>query len=302
MRRRDPHRRGGAGGGRGRRRLRALDEQLAANPQIERIEQELSPLGERLADRFDRPSGHRVASCARNPGCPRGFLAIESWNPRDVDGDRDRAGRLARAAAHRAGEAGRDVDADTGGGSRGEGPAGGLAAGHGCPDSARRRPGAGRGGARRDPGAAGSCRARADARRQRAGPDRPGQRQAADGLFVRDSPPIWRVSIPSSGSRAPVGAALATLVGSCAASLPSILIESASPERMLMLVGCSGGPGAARASCRPPKEPRARWRSRSISRWPRRSCWACWRRSGSTRTSRARPGSSWRSGRSRRWW
>src|SRR5439155_26721898 len=34
--------------------LRSLDEQLPASPQMKRIEQELPPLSERLADRFEQ--------------------------------------------------------------------------------------------------------------------------------------------------------------------------------------------------------------------------------------------------------
>src|SRR5437867_10925257 len=174
MRRRRSRWRGRTARGRGRHVL-ARPRRAARGQPGDPAHRARAAVAERAPDRSvpAHPADHRIAFRARNPGRPRGFLAIEPRRPRDVDGDRHRAGRLARAATRGAREVRCDVVADSCRSSHGEDAAGALGTDHGRPRGADPRPGEGRGGARRDPRPARSCCAGARPRRPRTGADRP---------------------------------------------------------------------------------------------------------------------------------
>jgi potassium-dependent mechanosensitive channel len=193
--------------------LRSVDEQLPASPQITRIGQELSPLSERLADRFEQTKqtiGSRHAlgtldALADFWRSSRGTLA--TWMAavsERADWLEQRRAELAKLGATwtktraevRAAKAPPEVSqriaevltALAGAQARVEAE---RATALVLQDRI----------ARELTRADGALAEIAQARRQTAG-----------GLLVRDSPPIWRVSAPPPGSRAPIGASLATLV------------------------------------------------------------------------------------------
>jgi potassium-dependent mechanosensitive channel len=193
--------------------LRSLDEQLPSSAQIKRIEQELSPLSERLADRFEQTkqtieSRHALGTLdalvdfwRSNRGNLATWMATVTARADWLEQQRTELARLGATwtrtqAEVRAAKAPPEVSqrvmdvltALAGAQARVEAE---RAATLVLQDRVAREL------TRTDSALAQIAQAR---------------RQTAVGLLVRDSPPIWRVSIPPPGSRAPVGAALATLV------------------------------------------------------------------------------------------
>ena len=193
--------------------LRSLDEQLPSSPQIKRIEQELSPLNERLADRFEQTkqtigSRHALGTLdalvdfwRSNRGTLATWMATVTERADWLEQQRAELAKLGATwtrtrAEVRVAKAPPEVSqrimdvlsALAGAQARVEAE---RAATLVLQDRIAREL------ARADSALAQIAQAR---------------RQAAGGLLVRDSPPIWRISVPPPGSRAPVGAALATLL------------------------------------------------------------------------------------------
>jgi small-conductance mechanosensitive channel len=192
--------------------LRTLDEQLPASPQIKRIEQELPQLSERLADRFEQTQqtiGSRLSLGTMdtltdfwrsNRGSLVAWMATVTERADWLEQRRVELAKLAatwtrtrtevRAAKAPPELMQRILDVLTA-----------LAAAQARVEAERAMTLVLQDRIARELTRADSALAQiAHARRQ-----------AAGGLLVRDSPPIWRVQIPPPGSRAPVGAALATL-------------------------------------------------------------------------------------------
>jgi small-conductance mechanosensitive channel len=193
--------------------LRSLDDQLPASPPIKRIEQELPALSERLADRFEQTqqtidSRHALGtldaltdSWRSSRGSLVAWLALVTERADWLEHQRAELAKLTatwtltrtevRAAKPPPELSQRVVDVLTA-----------LAEAQGRVEAERAttlvlQDRVARELTRID----GVLAQLAQARRETAG-----------GLLVRDSPPIWRVQIPPPGSRAPVGAALQTVV------------------------------------------------------------------------------------------
>jgi small-conductance mechanosensitive channel len=193
--------------------LRSLDDQLPASPPIKRIEQELPALSERLADRFEQTqqtidSRHALGtldaltdSWRSSRGSLVAWLALVTERADWLEHQRAELAKLTatwtgtrtevRAAKAPPELSQRVVDVLTA-----------LAEAQGRVEAERAttlvlQDRVARELTRID----GVLAQLAQARRETAG-----------GLLVRDSPPIWRVQIPPPGSRAPVGAALQTVV------------------------------------------------------------------------------------------
>jgi potassium-dependent mechanosensitive channel len=189
-----------------------VDEQLPSSAQIKRIEQELSPLSERLAERFEQTrqtigSRHALGTLdalmdfwRSNRGTLATWMATVTERADWLEHQRAELAKLAATWTRtrtevRAAKAPPEVSqrimdvltALSGAQARVEAERATTLV---LQDRIAREL------ARADGALAQIAQAR---------------RQAAGGLLVRDSPPIWRVSVPPPGSRAPVGAALVTL-------------------------------------------------------------------------------------------
>jgi potassium-dependent mechanosensitive channel len=192
--------------------LRSLDERLPAGPQIKRIEQELPPLSERLAERVEQTqqtieSRHALGtldaltdSWRSSRGGLAAWMALVTERADWLEQQRADLTRLAatwtrtrtevRAAKAPPELMQRIMDVLTA-----------LAGAQARVEAERATTLVLQDRIARELTRADSVLAQiAHARRQ-----------AAGGLLVRDSPAIWRVQIPAPGSRPPVGVALATL-------------------------------------------------------------------------------------------
>ena len=192
--------------------LRSLDEQLPASPQMKRIEQELPPLSERLADRFEQTQqtiGSRRALGTLDAlmdfwrssrGGLSAWLATVTERADWLEQQRAELAKLTATWARtrtevRSAKAPPELSqrimdvmaALVGAQARVEAE---RAATLVLQDRVAREL------TRIDGVLAQIAQAR---------------RQAAGGLLVRDSPPIWRVQIPPPGSRPPIGTTLATV-------------------------------------------------------------------------------------------
>ena len=192
--------------------LRSLDEQLPASPQIQRIEQELPAVSERLADRFEqtqqtiasrRALGTLDALVDSWRSSRGGLVAWMATVTERADWLEQRRAELAKLAATwtrtrtevRAAKAPPELS------QRVTDVLTALAGAQGRVEAERAatlvlQDRIARELTRADGALAEIAQAR---------------RQAAGGLFVRDHPPIWRVQIPPPSERAPVGAVLETL-------------------------------------------------------------------------------------------
>jgi hypothetical protein len=280
--------------------LRSLDERLPAGPQIKKIEQELPPLSERLAERVEQTqqtieSRHALGtldaltdSWRSSRGGLAAWMALVTERADWLEQQRADLARLAatwtrtrtevRAAKAPPELSQRIVDVLTA-----------LAEAQGRVEAERAttlvlQDRVARELTRID----GVLAQLALARRETAG-----------GLLVRDSPPIWRVQIPPPGSRAPVGAALETVI-----TAVRQFVDEHYDRIALHLVGLLTLVALlwlARGRARRLPAPEGSAPPPTIAFDQRPWCWAPWRRSGSTPRSRERPGSSSRSACFRRW-
>jgi len=193
--------------------LRTLDEQLPSSAQIKRIEQELSPLSERLADRFEQTkqtigSRHALGTLdtlvdfwRSNRATLATWMATVTERADWLEQQRAELAKLGATwtrtrAEVRAAKAPPEVS------QRIMDVLATLAGAQARVEAERATTLVLQDRISRELTRADSALAQiAQARRQTAG-----------SLLMLDSPPIWRLSIPPPGSRAPVGAALATLV------------------------------------------------------------------------------------------
>jgi potassium efflux system protein len=193
--------------------LRSLDEQLLSGAQIKRIEQELSPLSERLADRFEQTkqtigSRHALGTLdtlvdfwRSNRATLATWMATVTERADWLEQQRAELAKLGATwtrtrAEVRAAKAPPEVS------QRIMDVLAAVAGAQARVEAERATTLVLQDRISRELTRADSVLAQiAQARRQTAG-----------GLLVLDSPPIWRVSVPPPGSRPPVGATLPTLV------------------------------------------------------------------------------------------
>ena len=283
--------------------LRSLEEQLPPSPSAARIQQELAPTGERLTERFDqtkriidsRPALGTLDSLADSWRSSRVTLAawMETLIERANWLERERA-QLAQLSATwtltrtqvRAAKVPPELLKRT------EDVLTALAAAQTKVEAQRVATLVLQDRVARELARADSALDQIAQARQR----------AADSLFVRESPPIWRLRpLP----RDAVPGAFAASFEDQRAALRTFAHDQSDRiglhvAVLLALIAFIWWARGRARRLKTAEEAARLWPSCSTSRWPRRSCWACCRRSGSTRTRHAWPGSSRKSAPSRR--